>query len=35
VCYNAKGLTVCDINVKMIRKVSEGVVKENKSCKVM
>lgn len=35
VCYNHKGLTVCDINVKMIRKVSDGVVKENKTCRVM
>lgn len=34
VCYNETGITVCDIIVKMIRKVSDGVVKESKTCKV-
>lgn len=34
VCYNDAGITVCDIIVKMIRKVSDGVIKESKTCKV-
>lgn len=34
VCYNETGITVCDIIVKMIRKVSDGVIKESKTCKV-
>lgn len=34
VCYNETGITVCDILVKMIRKVSDGVIKESKTCKV-
>jgi hypothetical protein len=34
VCYNQQGLTIIEITVKMIRKISEGNIKESKSVKL-
>ena len=34
VCYNQQGLIIIEVTVKMIRKISEGNIKESKSAKL-